>query len=173
MFTRLNIFKQAFLTFTGRLLRAVEDCFKYAAAILLGGMVALVVIGIVSRLTGIQASGIIQISAFILIAIVFLPLAVVTRTGSHISVQIVSERFSPRVRKIASICSGLLAGAAVILIAVLCWQLFFETLKSGSVTVGSPHIPLWIPQLPIVFGMSLIGIRIVIELIKIFRTPVD
>lgn len=149
----------------GKLLKTGEDSLTYLAAILLGMLVIAIVLGIGSRLSGIRVSGIIEISSFILIALVFLPLSEVTRSKQHVRVQFINDRFSPRVKKHVEIITSILALFVVTIISVLCWQMFIETLRSRSVTVGSPHISLWIPQLPIALGMSLTGIRMVLDLI--------
>jgi len=167
MSTGFRKFKQTCLNLTGNLLKVNEDGLSYAAALILGGLVIIVVMGIISRLTGIYLPGVIDISSFLLIAIVFLPLSRVTRIGSHVNVTLISDFFSPPTKWIVTICTNIIATTAVILIAFLCWQMFIETWESGSVSMGSPHIPLWIPQLSVVIGMSLVSIRMVIDLIKI------
>jgi TRAP-type C4-dicarboxylate transport system permease small subunit len=150
----------------GNLLKVNEDGLTYMAAFILGGLVIIVVMGIISRLSGIYLPGVIDISSFLLIAIVFLPLSRVTRIGSHVNVTLISDFFSPRTKRMVTICTNIVATTGVTLIAFLCWQMFIETWESGSVSVGSPHIPLWIPQLSVVIGMSLVGIRMVIDLMK-------
>ena len=157
-----------YLNLVSNLFKSSEEGLTYFAAFLLGTLVILVAVGIFSRISGVRIPGVIEFSAFILIALVFLPLAAVTRRESHVRVQIFSERFSPRAKRVVTISTSLMALAAIALIAILCWQMFFETLESGSVTVGSPHIVLWVPQLPVALGMSLVCIRMAIDLLKDF-----
>lgn len=167
MLTRSGKPNHTYLKLFSSLIQKIESKFVTFSALLLGGLVIIVMTGVLTRLLGIRVPGVMDFSAFILVSLVFLPLAEVTRSARHVRVEFIDHLIPSNYKKVVVFITSSVALFIVGLIAVLCWQMLFESYESGTVTVGSPHIPLWIPQISIAIGLSIMTIRMIISLFEL------
>ena len=139
------------------------------AAIFLVLMTVLVVLQIGARLIGAQVPSADDFARLSMAASAFLGLAFTLRTGGHIRVMLVIERLPPATRHVVEI---LCLTAAALVSAWFAWSTGVTTYESwsfGEFTIGTIPIPKWIPLAAMTFGIALIAIAFIDDLLAVFR----
>lgn len=91
----------------------------------------------------------------------FLALASTLRSGGHVRVSLIISKLHPRARwgvELATLALGAAVSAYATWYSVL---LVHESFLFNDVSSGSVRIPLWIPQLPMAFGLALLTVAFV------------
>lgn len=104
-------------------------------------------------------------TGFFLAAASFLALAYTLREGGHIRVNLVLQRFSPRVQHFFEIWSVGLAAAMSIYFAWYTLGLVIESFSYNDLSPGMVAVPLWIPQSGMLLGLVVLSIALVDELV--------
>src|SRR5690606_19024330 len=107
---------------------------------------------------GLEISGVSELAAFLLVGATFLGMAYTFTHHAHIRMSLIIRRF-PRVMRVWSELFCL--SVALLLNLLLCWslwQLMLESLDFNDVSSGLLAIPLWIPQLVLLIGMTLMSL---------------
>jgi TRAP-type C4-dicarboxylate transport system permease small subunit len=147
-------------------------CFRAGgalAAFSLFSMIGLITVDVIGRKFGHPTGVTYEISGYLLVIVVFLGLAYTLRTGKHIEISAVTSRLSQRARKWLKVVTS------VIGLAYIGW-LFWFTLKNAmlsytlkSVSRTALKTPLWTMELLLPIGLSLLGLAIVVETIKLIK----
>ena len=106
-------------------------------------------------------------TGFFLAAASFLALAYTLRAGGHIRVTLFTGLLSPGVQKIFEICSLAIAAAMTIFVAVYSVALTHESWVYNDLSSGMVAVPIWIPQLALAVGMSVLAVALVDELVGV------
>ena len=97
------------------------------------------------------------------------------RAGSHVRIDVLLPFMSPKVRWLADQAA---LGSIVFFIAVTSWKTWVMVLKSyeiGAVTNTYPLVPLWIPQIFVAIGFSMLAftaVHMMIDLVAEAVLPV-
>lgn len=155
------------------LIRRVLDALYLAsaalAAMLLAGIGVLILAQIVGRFFGIVVPSANEISGFFLATSTFLALAYSFREGSHIRVTLVVSHL-PKQFHNASVV--LVLAVATILsgyFTYYSYNLAAESWRYGDLSDGLVGVPLWIPQSSMAFGLAMMTIACLDELIRVLR----
>lgn len=155
------------------LIRRVLDALYLAsaalAAMLLAGIGVLILAQIVGRFFGIVVPSANEISGFFLATSTFLALAYSFREGSHIRVTLVVSHL-PKHFHNASVV--LVLAVATILsgyFTYYSYNLAAESWRYGDLSDGLIGVPLWIPQSSMAFGLAMMTIACLDELIRVLR----
>lgn len=108
-------------------------------------------------------------TGFFLAASTFLALAYALREGGHIRVTLLLGRLPPRARPGVEI---IVVAIALAMSAYASWYiilLVYESFEYGDRSSGMVSVPLWLPQLPVAFGLITLTIALLDELIGLFR----
>lgn len=141
----------------------------YIAAVLLAGIAVLILAQIVGRFFGILVPAANEMAGFFMAGSTFLALAYSFRSGSHIRVTLVLSVMPAGLRRFFDI---LVLVAAAALLAYSTWYTFLlvkDSLRFGEVSDGLLGIPLAIPQLAMLFGLAMLTIAIVDELVNLLQ----
>ena len=152
-------------TLMRRLLDRVYDAAAYVAAFFLVGTLAMVALGIVGRMVNWNVAGTDAYAGYCMAASGFLALAHTLKRGEHIRVSLLLEHAGPRLRRalelgalgVATLLAAAFAGYSVRL-AYQSWQ-FNDTSTANDAT------PLWIPELSMAIGTTVLLIAFVDELV--------
>jgi len=140
-----------------------------AACLLLIAMVIMMFSSIVLRQFGILLAGTEDVATFSMVGLAFLGLPSVYIAGMHIRVETVYARLSdPTQRHMNIFCTGLGVLVCLILVylsAVLAW----DSYRFGDTSFGLLPVPLWIPQLPIPIGLTLMSLALFDDMITLIR----
>ncbi len=144
-----------------RALDTLYDAAGVLGALFMVGTLAMVLLGIGSRLTGWFVPGTDAYAGYCMAAAGFLALAHTFRRGEHIRVTLLLERAGVRVRRaleLGSLAAGtLLAGAFAFFSA----RLAYQSWEFNDISTGNDATPLWIPQLAMACGSIVLAIAFV------------
>lgn len=98
-----------------------------------------------------------EVMNFLMVAVVFLGAGVVAYDGSHINMEIVVDRFAPRLRT-AVLALAQVAAVAVAAIVVVLGVPIVGHLAQFDERSQAANVPLFIPQAMVPIGMTLLAI---------------
>lgn len=109
---------------------------------------------------GLEIGGVSELAAYLLVGASFLGTAYTFTHHAHIRMSLLIQRLPVRIRVfVETWCLGV----ALALNLLLCWSLWSliqESLSYNDVSSGMLAIPLWIPQLTLLVGMSLMSLAL-------------
>ena len=108
-----------------------------------------------------------ELSGYLVVALVMLGAAESLRRGDHIAVDLISNHFGPKLKRLSAIWGNLavLIVAVAILIsgkATLDYSINFEILSEGYL-----EVPMWIPQSFLILGSGLLALVATVNLFKL------
>jgi len=158
----------AFLSLLDRGLGALTYAAAVAGAGLLLVMTAAVGYGVVLRyLFNRPQVWTDELVGYLLVVLVMAGAADVLRRGEHIGVDLVTERLSPKARRLAEIWGM----AAVVLVsgclAAAGWELAEFSYSVGLFSDGYLEVPMWLPQAAVPIGAALLAIAALNRLLRL------
>ena len=148
-----------------KLLDALYDGAAWLAALFLVGLLAMVLLGIVSRQLHFYVPGTDAYAGYLMAGCGFLALAHTLKRGEHIRVTLLMgalEGGSRRAMEIwALVAAVLLSGLTAFYSGRLVWQ----SKLFNDISTGNDATPLWIPQLSFALGTLVLFIAFVDELV--------
>ena len=108
-------------------------------------------------------------TGFFLAAATFLALAYTLRQGGHIRVTLLLTRLPARAQRGVEI---MVVAVALAMSAYASWYmllLVYESFEYGDRSSGMVSVPLWLPQLPVAFGLIILTIALLDELVGLLR----
>ena len=159
--------KSGFLHYLDLLGKYTSLTFGALAGVLVFLMVLLIIVDVVGRsTTGWTTQIADEVSAFALVAIVFIGLAHTQRMGRHIEIHILIKKFSKKTQERLHLAALILALAIIGWLAWLTLDPVVVDYVNNTKSLGIARIPMWIPRLFIPLGASLFGLELLIEIIK-------
>ena len=145
------------------------DAAGYLAALFMVGTLAMVLLGIASRLLNFNAPGTDSYAGYCMAAAGFLALAHTLKRGEHIRVTLIIERLAGRSQRWMELwalaAASLLAAAFAYYSVRLAWQSW----DFHDVSTGNDATPLWIPQLAMAAGTLVLFVALVDDLVLEWR----
>lgn len=152
-----------------RLLDALYDAAAYLAAFFMVGTLAAILLGIAGRLLGFYVRGTDAYAGYCMAAAAFLALAHTLKRGEHIRVTLILEHVGTRVNRALEIwCHG----AGVLLAGALAWfslRLVWQSHAFNDISQGNDATPLWIPQLAMALGATVLLVALLDDLAALLR----
>lgn len=108
------------------------------------------------------------VSAYYMVAVVFLPLAMIERLNGHIVVELLTQHLP---RRAQSILIGIVALVSASYFAVFAWQTWGDALKKyavGEQALGTVAITVWPTRFYLPIGCGLIVLVLVYKAIRLF-----
>jgi len=152
-----------------RALDGLYDAAAYGAAIFLVGTLAMVALGVIGRLLNWFVAGTDAYAGYCMAACGFLALAHTLKRGEHIRVSLLLEHAKPRLRRVLELMS---LATATVLAAAFAWysiRLTFQSWQFNDISTGNDATPLWIPQLAMGIGTTVLLIAFADELVLEWR----
>lgn len=149
-------------------MRKTLDRLYFGAAVL--GALFIVAIGmlicvqVIGRQIGVQVKGADDLTAWSVVAAGFLPLAYTFRNGRHIRVTLLIDRagrFRPAMQLIVLVVGLFFTGYLTYSSIDMVW----DSVRFDDLTQGLINIPLWIPQISIPIGASILCIAILDDVV--------
>jgi TRAP-type C4-dicarboxylate transport system permease small subunit len=97
-----------------------------------------------------------EYGAYLLVAMMFLGFADSYRAGALMRIEVVYDAFSPRARAVVDLIYDVLAFFAVGILAWFGLRMVISSINRGSQAPTLIETPLWIPQLSIPIGLSVL-----------------
>lgn len=108
-------------------------------------------------------------TGFFLAASTFLALAYTLRAGGHIRVTLLLGRLPAGAHRAFEIAVVLVALAMSAFATWYVILLVHESLEFGDRSSGMVSVPLWLPQLPVALGLSILTLALIDELVGLLR----
>ena len=144
------------------------------AALFLMAIAVIVVLSITTRLLGLSVPGLSAYAGYCMAASSFLALAYTFERGGHVRVSILLQNLSGAWRRLAELWC-LAAGA--FLAGYFAWysiRMVRVSILIGDVSPAPDATPLWIPQLAMAFGTTVLAIALLDRLIAVARgAPIE
>jgi TRAP-type C4-dicarboxylate transport system permease small subunit len=150
---------------TRKALDKLYDAAAYGAAFFLVGTLAMVALGVVGRLLNWYVAGTDAYAGYCMAACGFLALAHTLKRGEHIRVSLLLEHAGPRLRRGLELVS---LAVATVLAAAFSWysiRLTFQSWQFNDTSTANDATPLWIPELSMAIGTTVLLIAFVDELV--------
>lgn len=141
--------------------------FGAISGILLLAMVVVMFLSILLRQFGMLLPGTEDIATFSMVGLAFLGIPYVYISGMHIRVETVYTRLPDKMQRgvnLFCVGTGILVCAALVYFTAL---LTCDSWRFGDTSFGLLPIPLWIPQLPIPLGLTLLMLAFLDDLIAL------
>lgn len=145
--------------------RSLNNVMHYVAGLTLLGLLVLTVTDIVGRaFFNNPVSGTVEVTAAVLVVIVYLGLAHSEDLGDHISVDILYVRVSARTKALMNLFARLLS---VVVLVLVTWQLIHFALRQRAGGLETPVLewPLWPFAVISAFGAALYALAVLNKLV--------
>ncbi len=148
-----------------RLLDALYDGAAGLAALFMVGLLAMVLLSIVSRQLHFHVPGTDAYAGYLMAAAGFLALAHTLKRGEHIRVTLVINALRGRWRRALELWALAAANLLALLFAFYACRLAWQSRQFHDISTGNDATPLWIPQLAMAAGTVILAIALVDELV--------
>jgi TRAP-type C4-dicarboxylate transport system permease small subunit len=152
-----------------RLLDALYDGAAWLAALFMIGLLAMVLLAIVSRLLHFHVPGTDAYAGYLMAASGFLALAHTLKRGEHIRVTLLLGRLQGGARRGMEVWALAAATALAALFAFYSVRLAWQSRQFHDISTGNDATPLWIPQLGMAIGTTILLIAFIDELVLELR----
>jgi len=152
-----------------RALDALYDGAAWAAALCMIGLLAMVLLSIVSRQLNFHVPGTDAYAGYLMAAAGFLALAHTLKRGEHIRVTLLLSHLHGGARRALEIWSLSAASALAILAAGYSIRLAWQSHTFNDISTASDATPLWLPQLAMAAGTAILAIAFLDELLLEWR----
>ncbi|MDP1692418.1 MAG: TRAP transporter small permease subunit [Burkholderiaceae bacterium] len=152
-----------------RALDALYDGAAALAALFMVALLAAVLASILGRQLGFHIRGTDAYAGYMMAAAGFLALAQTLKRGEHIRVTLLLQALSPRARHAFEVWALLAASLLSALVAYYSLRLAWQSHLFNDVSTGNDATPLWLPQLGMALGTTILAIAFVDELVLEWR----
>ena len=135
------------------------------AALCIVGLLAMVVLSIVSRQLNFHVPGTDAYAGYLMAASGFLALAHTLKRGEHIRVTLILGALTGRWKKGLELWALGFATVLTAMFAYYCCRLAWQSHSFHDISTSSDATPLWIPQLGMAVGAVILAIAFVDELV--------
>ncbi len=104
-----------------------------------------------------------ETTVFLLVGSTFLSAPYVQSVRGHVGIEALAELLSPRANRVRQLLVDIASLAFCAFFAWKSWSLFDEAWVDGQTTSSSWGPPLWIPYVTMSIGMTLLSLRIALQ----------
>ena len=148
-----------------RLLDGLYDSAAWVAAVFMVGLLAMVLLSIVSRQLHFHVPGTDAYAGYLMAAAGFLALAHTLKRGEHIRVTLLLAALKGGPRRALELWALSAATLLAALSAFYACRLSWQSYTFHDVSTGNDATPLWIPQLAMAAGTVILAIAFADELV--------
>lgn len=152
-----------------RLLDGLYDACAWAAALGMVGVLVMVLASVLGRLLHFHLPGTDAYAGYTMAACGFLALAHTLKRNEHIRVTLVLGRLKGRARQRLELVA---LSIAVLLAGLFAWfalRLVWQSRAFNDISTGNDATPLWIPQLGMAIGTTILAVAFIDELVLELR----
>lgn len=133
----------------------------WLAALFMIGVLAMVLLSIISRVAGFHVPGTDAYAGYAMAGAGFLALAHTLKSGEHIRVTLVIGKLTGGARRGLEIWALSVAALLSGLLAFYAWRLAWQSHQFHDISTGNDATPLWIPQILMGIGCTVLFIAFV------------
>ena len=146
-----------------RALDALYDGAAALAAVFMVLLLVMVMLSIVSRQLGFNVPGIDAYAGYMMAASGFLALAHTLKRGEHIRVTLALGALKGRARRAIELWALFAGGLLALLFATYSVRLAWQSYTFHDISTSNDATPLWIPQLAMALGTTLLALALLDE----------
>ena len=118
------------------------------------------------------------VTHYFMVLVVFLPMAMAEKTGSHVHVDVVFQLFPPRLRKAVGMVSTLFTALVCLGLVYGLWANALRKMKAGSyVFEHDIAVPTWPGQFVLPLGFGILALVLIMNIATLrvpgFEKPID
>lgn len=150
-----------------RTVKGFNALMAYLSALLILACTLVLVYEVVTRyVIHVSNDWVIELSIFMLIAATFLAAAHTQRERAHVGIEVLDEVMSAKWNRWRYLFGDLLSMLFCALIAYLSWVYWHEAWEEGWETSSTWAPKLWIPYFFMAFGMSLLVLQYIVQVVE-------
>lgn len=150
-----------------RTVKGFNALMAYLSALLILACTLVLVYEVVTRyVIHVSNDWVIELSIFMLIAATFLAAAHTQRERAHVGIEVPDEVMSAKWNRWRYLFGDLLSMLFCALIAYLSWVYWHEAWEEGWETSSTWAPKLWIPYFFMAFGMSLLVLQYIVQVVE-------
>lgn len=150
-----------------RTVKGFNALMAYLSAFLIFACTLVLVYEVITRyVIHVSNDWVIELSIFMLIAATFLAAAHTQRERAHVGIEVLDEVMSPKWNRWRYIFGDVASMLFCALIAYLSWVYWHEAWEGGWETSSTWAPKLWIPYFFMAFGMSLLVLQYVVQVVE-------
>jgi TRAP-type C4-dicarboxylate transport system permease small subunit len=141
----------------------------YLAAFFLVCIFLTTILQVFSRIAGINISGLTDYAGYCMAASAFLAFAHTFNKGAHIRIELFMSmmgRFRRQAEWFSFIVSAVIAGW----LSYYTWSMVYWSQQLNDISTGLDATPIWIPQLSMAFGVTLLAICVIDHSLRLLLT---
>ena len=139
-----------------KLLNVLYEGSAWLAGIAMIGVLAMVLLTVISRLAGFSAPGTDAYAGYAMAGAGFMALAHTLKKGEHIRVTLIIGKLTGKARKGLEMWALSAAAALSGLFAFYAWRLVMQSREFNDISTGNDATPLWIPQIFMAVGTTVL-----------------
>jgi TRAP-type C4-dicarboxylate transport system permease small subunit len=132
----------------------------YLAAFFLACIFLTTVLQVISRIVGINISGLTDYAGYFMAASAFLAFAHTFNQGAHIRIELFMSMMG-RFRRYAELFSFFVSAAIAVWLSYFSWSMIYWSRALNDISQGLDATPLWIPQMSMAVGLTMLALCVV------------
>jgi TRAP-type C4-dicarboxylate transport system permease small subunit len=141
----------------------------YLAAFFLACIFFTTILQVASRIAGINITGLTDYAGYFMAASAFLAFAHTFNNGAHIRIELFLSMMG-RFRRFAEWLSFVASSALAIWLCYFSWSMVYWSRKLNDISQGLDATPIWIPQLSMAIGLTLLALCVVDHSLRLLLT---
>lgn len=141
----------------------------YLAAFFLVCIFLTTMLQVASRLVRLNIRGLTDFAGYFMAASAFMAFAHTFNRGAHIRIELFMSMMG-RFRIVAEWFSFVVSSAIVVWLAYFAWSMVHWSYALGDISQGLDATPIWIPQLSMAIGMSVLAICVIDHGVRLILT---
>jgi TRAP-type C4-dicarboxylate transport system permease small subunit len=141
----------------------------YLAAFFLACIFLTTILQVASRIVGVNISGLTDYAGYFMAASAFLAFAHTFNKGAHIRIELFMSMMG-RFRRQAEWFSFLVSAAIAVWLSYFSWSMVYWSRQLNDISTGLDATPIWIPQLSMAVGMTMLGVCIIDHGLRLLLT---
>jgi TRAP-type C4-dicarboxylate transport system permease small subunit len=141
----------------------------YLAAFFLACIFGTTMLQVVSRLSGFNIRGLTDYAGYFMAASAFLAFAHTFNHGAHIRIELFMSMMG-RLRVVAEWFSFAVSSAIAAWLAYFAWSMVYWSYSLHDISQGLDATPIWIPQLSMAIGMTVLAICVMDHGLRLILT---
>ena len=153
-----------------RYIDRLSELAGYASAVLILVSVLVVCYGVALRYVfGASTVWQLELSTYFLMFAAFVGGAYGLKHGDHVNLSLIVDRLGGKTRLYVQLLASVLGFVFVAVVAVIAYDLWWETTQSGRTSGTAWNVPLTYPYLIVPLGMTLIALQYVVIVVQIIQ----
>ena len=153
-----------------RYIDRLSELAGYASAVLILASMLIVCYGVLLRYVfGASTVWQLELSTYFLMFAAFVGGAYGLKHGDHVNLSLIVDRLGGKTRLYVQLLASVLGFVFVAVVAVIAFDLWWETTQSGRTSGTAWNVPLTYPYLIVPLGMTLIALQYLVIVVQNFQ----